>query len=566
MAEEGKGQQVQDGKARRFDIVDFLLSLLGLRKRREKIEIKPAAQVIKPIEEKPAGIAQAKKPAAQIVAKKRKKKKEYARKARKKPRRIAKAPRKAKAVKIKRKPGKRGERPKAGKAGAELPKIPGLPEAIRIVYESAEKDESAIEEDISTTKKLLERIETQFFKREISEEDYRKRKSELEEKLFVLEEKRKNLQKRKMRLAEYAQMHKEEKQAKAEMLRIKNEMQKIGQDFSLGKTSEEAYGGAKAAYESRLFELKRKARKMEEQRTSAERELLGKPEAEKPSEILELPKGITARPEERIEVPEMKRKPRIAKPAAEGPAAEKPRIEKLIEAKASGLINEDKLKEIEGHIEGLMKKYNIPENEIEGSLGAIRTEHLLEDLEKLIDIMELEHRTIGLVEERPSEAAAPARIRREEAKAIIKEIKKHRIVTDFDRILQLVNEKGRVRLNDAIKQLGVERRRMDEVIEILENEKLVRVDYSPMGGAWISASEYKKPQPEDGKKKIRGFMGALGKPKQQEAKEAEGKKEKAQVAKQAAAKSAEAPSPKKKIGFIAALGIKRAEKEEGKKT
>jgi len=563
MAEEGKGQQMPKGKALRFDIVDFLLSLLGFRKRRAKIEIKPAVQAAKPPEERPEAV-QAKRPAAPAAAKKKRKKKAHLKKARKKPGkpgRIAKAPRKARAAKIKRKPGKRAERPKAA---AEIPKIPGLPEAIRLVYESAEKDEGAIEEDISTTKKLLERIENQFFKREISEEDYGKRKSELEEKLFVLEEKRKNLQKRKMQLANYAQTAKEERQAKAEMLRIKNEMQKLGQDFSAGETSEEAYGGAKAAYESKLFELKRKARKMEEQRISAERELLGKAEAEKqPSGIVELPKGTTARPEEKIEMPEMKRKPRIAKPPEKKmEEGEKPAIEKVIEAKASGIINEDKLKEIEEHIEGLMKKYNIPENELEGDIGAIRTEHLLEDLEKLIDIMELEHRTLGLVEEGPGEFA-PARIKREEAKAIIKEIKKHRIVTDFDRILQLVNEKGRVRLTDVIKQLGVERKRADEVLEILEDENQVRVDYSPVGGAWISAFEYKKPKPEDGKKKVRGFMGALGRPKQlagKGAEAAEGKKG------GQGAKLAMAPSAGKKIGFMASLGIKRAGKEEGKKT
>jgi len=228
MAEEGKGQQMPKGKALRFDIVDFLLSLLGFRKRRAKIEIKPAVQAAKPPEERPEAV-QAKRPAAPAAAKKKRKKKAHLKKARKKPGkpgRIAKAPRKARAAKIKRKPGKRAERPKAA---AEIPKIPGLPEAIRLVYESAEKDEGAIEEDISTTKKLLERIENQFFKREISEEDYGKRKSELEEKLFVLEEKRKNLQKRKMQLANYAQTAKEERQAKAEMLRIKNEKPHMNQ-------------------------------------------------------------------------------------------------------------------------------------------------------------------------------------------------------------------------------------------------------------------------------------------------------------------------------------------------
>ena len=132
-----------------FNIVDFILGLLGLRKRGRGIEVKPEAP-----EAKPAIKPAIKKPIRRKAKLKRKK-------AGKKPR----GAKKKKAVKVKR--GR--EKPKTGgiakpaAKGKRIGKCPLLPEAIRVVYESAEKDESAIEEDISTTKNLLERIHNQVF-------------------------------------------------------------------------------------------------------------------------------------------------------------------------------------------------------------------------------------------------------------------------------------------------------------------------------------------------------------------------------------------------------------------
>lgn len=544
MAEEEK-----TGKNDPFDLVDFILGLLGLKKRGKEIEVKRELP-----EEKPAIRLAIKKPI-------RKKAKPKKRETRKMPR--AAGAKKKRAVKIRPKRERRRisriAKPIAGREKIEG--IPKLPEAIRVVYQAAEKDEGAIEEDISTTRKLLERIENQFFRREISEEEYRRRKSELEEKLFVLEEKRKGLQKNRLQLAKYAQVQKEESRARSEIAQISVKMQRLEEDFSSGKISEEAYGGAKAAYESRLFELRRKERKAGEQRASAEKEVLGasgakeKPGGEAaaggegPGGMVELPKGITAKPGEKIEVPEMRRRPaekkikreykeKIVPEASEGKEIEKPMVEKLMEAKASGIIDEDKLRELEEHIKALMKTYKIPEEEIEKEIRGIRTDHALEDAEKLINLMELEHRAQGL------EGIQHEEEKREEAKAIIKEIKKHRIVTDFDRILQLVNERGRVKINDALRELGILPKRMDEVSEILEREGLVKIEYSAVGSAWISASGYKKPMPENKKAEKQKIAEAGKKPLEPKG----------------------AETPKKKFGFIEALRIRRAESRESKKT
>lgn len=537
-----QGSAESGKKSGHFDIVDFILGLLGLKKRGGEIGIKPEAPG-----KKPATLPAIKRPARRKAGQKKKKTGKIARGKKAKKRRAEKLIPEREEHKT-----SRIAKPAAGreKAGG----VPKLPEAIRVVYESAERDEGAIEGDISTTKKLLERIENQFFRREISEEEYRKRKSELEEKLFVLEEKRKGLQKNRLQLAKYAQTQKEEGRAKTEIAQITAKMQGLEQDFSSGKISEEAYGGTKAAYESRLFELKRKARKVEGQRISAEKEVLGgsgkkegpggiiaKPgkgagAEEGPAGMVELPKGITAKPGGKIEVPEMRRKPaeKRQKPAEKAvPETEKPIIEKLMEAKASGTIDEGKLKELEGHIRELMKTYNIPEGEIEKEIGGIRADHALEDAEKLIDLMELEHRAQGLEGTEHEEA------KREEAKAVIKEIKKHRIVTDFDRILQLVNERGKIKTNDAIKELGIQPKRMDEVVEILEREGLVKIEYSAVGSAWIFSPEYKKPVQEKGKKKA---VGAEAKPG-----------------------AAKPEVQKKKFSFIEALKIRRPENKESKK-
>ncbi|UCD03402.1 MAG: CBS domain-containing protein [Candidatus Aenigmatarchaeota archaeon] len=67
-----------------------------------------------------------------------------------------------------------------------------------------------------------------------------------------------------------------------------------------------------------------------------------------------------------------------------------------------------------------------------------------------------------------------------------------KLKTNIDRLLSLVKERGSVKLKDATKEFGVEEERIEKWGEILEEYKLVKMHYPPIGEPKISIIKEKK--------------------------------------------------------------------------
>lgn len=63
------------------------------------------------------------------------------------------------------------------------------------------------------------------------------------------------------------------------------------------------------------------------------------------------------------------------------------------------------------------------------------------------------------------------------------------VSTSMDRLVGMLEEKGTVKLNDAAKELGVEKERIESWARMLEKAGAVRVHYSMIGGAILKKGD-----------------------------------------------------------------------------
>ncbi len=172
------------------------------------------------------------------------------------------------------------------------------------------------------------------------------------------------------------------------------------------------------------------------------------------------------------------------------------KINRFLVEKAGGKINEKKLLELEDKINYLIGKYNISENEVERRLQNTGPADLVESMGKLASLMELEMRTKAQLEKAEKiQTAFPVKEPGKQAEEVIgiaTEIKKHRIVTDFDRVMGLVKERGRVKFGQVAKELGIPIKRVDECCRLLQEEKQIEISYPPIGDPAAMSMDYRQ--------------------------------------------------------------------------
>lgn len=180
----------------------------------------------------------------------------------------------------------------------------------------------------------------------------------------------------------------------------------------------------------------------------------------------------------------------------EQPFADRTVIDQIIEHKARGKIDEEKLKELESRVGHIAAQYNIPAKEIEREVSSLDTRTMLESFNRLVSLLELEHKA-KIIPEKQKAASLREILQygiskdlEKEVKGIAVELQKHRIVTDFDKIFSAITEKGKASIGNISKNLGIEKKRVMECAEILESNGLVTINYPAIGDANIQLKDY----------------------------------------------------------------------------
>jgi hypothetical protein len=160
-----------------------------------------------------------------------------------------------------------------------------------------------------------------------------------------------------------------------------------------------------------------------------------------------------------------------------------------------------KAQEMEEKIYDLMKRRNIQESDIRKELEFISAQELMKKFDKILNAIEKKYseREPERIKDTVFEEGTYITKEKKEIKGKIKEIREKKIVTDFDRLLQLVKEKGTVNEKEAAKKLNLTPERIKECYTILEKNDLVKLEFPVFGGVKIIAKNQKT------EKKTRGI-------------------------------------------------------------
>lgn len=140
----------------------------------------------------------------------------------------------------------------------------------------------------------------------------------------------------------------------------------------------------------------------------------------------------------------------------------------------------EKIKRLEEKVAKMAHENSIPEQDLQEMENRLSAKEVVRQPEKVADLKEIEKKVFG--QTNPGQ---------KEILGLMEEIKKHRILTDFDRVYSVVLTEKRIQTGKIAATLLIPKTRVEDCAEILEQDKLVEIDYPALGDAFIQVPEYK---------------------------------------------------------------------------
>ncbi|MFH1895085.1 MAG: hypothetical protein ABIJ74_00680 [archaeon] len=159
--------------------------------------------------------------------------------------------------------------------------------------------------------------------------------------------------------------------------------------------------------------------------------------------------------------------------------------------------------QMEEKIVKTMKKNNISEGDIRKEFEFISPQDLMKRFDRILDAIERKYaKKTEIIRDKTFAETTVGEMKKEEEKTgKMKEIQEKKIVTDFDRLLELVKKKGIVNEKEAGKLLGLSSERVKQCYAVLEKNDLVKLEFPVFGGAKLIAKNYVVPKKEKKKKR-----------------------------------------------------------------
>ena len=303
---------------------------------------------------------------------------------------------------------------------------------VKVIYSQMQDHKRDIDKEIEKIKALMDYCEKDYLKRKISEKEYRQKMLEYKEKIHILQIEKKDLENQKEELNTTANNIQDVVSVNLDQIaNTKNlEQLMIKQQQTLEKIATQSLA----------------LQKHQEEAEFAKKKLENVPDSQK--------------------------------------------INLFLHEKATGKIDEEKLINVEGRLSNLMEKHNISEEDIEREMRKQAPHKVVGSVDKLVDMLELEKKANSAEKiETAMKVSSPIK-RIKEIKGIATDVKKHRIITDFDKVLMYILEKGKEDFGKIAKKVGMSRSRVDECCVILQKEGQIEIVYPTIGDPIAQTLDY----------------------------------------------------------------------------
>ncbi|MBI4209890.1 MAG: hypothetical protein HY544_00060 [Candidatus Diapherotrites archaeon] len=152
-----------------------------------------------------------------------------------------------------------------------------------------------------------------------------------------------------------------------------------------------------------------------------------------------------------------------------------------LETKAGIKDDHEKLLRIEERLSSILENHLQEGNVQPWKIEEMHTREALKSAESLPSAKELEKKLQAKKKKPAKGDAAQIEATKENLKSIAEEAYKLRLVTDFDRVLNYIRERGKAGYTEISKNLGIPIEKVDECCSILEEEKQLEIIYPPIG-------------------------------------------------------------------------------------
>jgi len=396
------------------------------------------------------------------------------------------------------------------------------------------KDALTVDDQINSQKRLINGLEKAFYKRQVDFKQFREKLFDYQSKLSELKLHKNIIKERKGKMPtevrqaiesgtptvtpklekaleklaemEVAAASKDSEQAKF-AARTAEALSKIAD--KLNKPMERPRYDKGPAPQRREERPRREEKPRYEERPRPVERIVERQAPRRRGGLKPLPKSITERiVEKRREEPKKGFMQRIKERVVPG-QGEKPvskAVSQAIKQKVAGTgASKEQIANIEKKLGELLRKYDIPDSAVTDHIRGFDSNSLVQDFQKLISLIETkkDNATVELIKPAPGFDIKTGVISKKREKIIgkEKEIKSATIETNFDRVLNLVQVKGIINLNEVSKQLNINKKKAQECAEILERGRLIRMIYPPIGSVKLVYPQYLEWKAKEKKKK-----------------------------------------------------------------
>jgi hypothetical protein len=164
-------------------------------------------------------------------------------------------------------------------------------------------------------------------------------------------------------------------------------------------------------------------------------------------------------------------------------------LKQLVAERFEGRIAPEQLQELQQKIRELLEQKMVTRCQMEENIRNADSERLLEGFTKLLSMIDIQGTRMEEPKTEMPSTIGPQQ-KPEKYAGTEKELEKKELVTDFDKILEIVRERGAVTLNELASELGMDKRLLKEAVDILEENNLIIQEFPAFGSARIIDPAY----------------------------------------------------------------------------
>jgi len=168
---------------------------------------------------------------------------------------------------------------------------------------------------------------------------------------------------------------------------------------------------------------------------------------------------------------------------------------KIVKTKTSLKPDYSKLAELRKILSQIVEHKSVKTAEVEKHIKKVKPRNVINSTKKPKSLKHLEKKVLSIHKKLKTtkRSKLPAK-EMKEIKKVAKELKKHEIITDFDRVMDYVKKNKRAKVIKIAKELKIYQKRVEDCAHILEENDLIEIEYPLIGDISLKLKGYKPPK------------------------------------------------------------------------